>query len=220
MLSPVLYLASQSPQRAFLLRKAHVDFVVVASTADENAILHDQPQVLAVERARAKARGARLSPQQLAAGATVVGADTVVALGRELFGKPTNRADAVRILTRLQGTSHTVTTGHCCVGLANDGSVANEAVGLAIAKVTMRAMEAAEIQAYVDSGESDGKAGAYAIQSTGDRFVVDVTGSWDTVVGLHLETVARLYRECTDRPLPNFTSQLSGGFPVLGGEGP
>jgi septum formation protein len=62
----------------------------------------------------------------------------------------------------------------------------------------MLPMSQADIEAYVASGESDGRAGAYAIQETGDRFVADLQGAWDTVVGLNVAMMARLYCECTD----------------------
>jgi len=198
-LEDVIHLASQSPQRAMLLAKAGVAFVVVPTTADEDAISASAPTALALERARAKALAAVLPDAQ--GEVVVLGADTVVALGRDLFGKPHDRADAVRILGRLSGTTHQVITGHHLV-LRVGGQITAEASGVAVAKVTMRAMSAAEIAAYVDSGESDHRAGAYAIQETGDRFVVDVQGNFETVVGLQVATVARLYRELTDRALP------------------
>ncbi len=195
----MIYLASQSPQRAMLLQRANLPFTVVTSAADEEQITHPAPQVLAIERARVKARGALIpagAPDGMA-----LGADTVVALGSTVFGKPTDRADAVRILSQLSGTTHSVCTGHCCVRIDAAGRPAGEAVALTVAKVTMRLLSAAEIQTYVDSGESDGRAGAYAIQEHGDRFVVDVQGAWDTVVGLSVATVMKLYRELTDRSL-------------------
>jgi septum formation protein len=146
-----------------------------------------------------------LEPAQRAVSAVVIAADTVVALGSELFGKPGDRADARRILGRLSGTTHAVSTGHCCAVMAPDGAITLQAARIAVARVTMRPLTAAEISAYVDSGESDGRAGAYAIQEHGDRFVTELEGSWDTVVGLNLAMVARLYRECTDQPLPGYT---------------
>ncbi len=185
-----------------LLTRARIPFTVVPSRCDEEAIRLPSPPLLALERARGKALGAMLEPAQLAGGAVVIAADTVVALGSELFGSPRDRADARRILGRLSGTTHAVYTGHCCALIAPDGSVATQAARIAVARVTMRPLTAAEIAAYVDSGESDGRAGAYAIQERGDRFVTELEGSWDTVVGLNLAMVARLYRECTDQPLP------------------
>jgi septum formation protein len=196
----VLLLASRSPQRAELLREAGVPFTVIASTCDEERITAANPQVLAVERARAKAREAQRPP-----GACVVlGADTVVALGNETFGKPHDRADAARILGRLQGTTHTVITGHCCIAFDAAGNETASAAGIALARVTMRAMRADEIAAYIATGEADQAAGAYAIQKNGDRFVADVQGGRGTVIGLHLGTVARLFREVTDHELPGY----------------
>jgi septum formation protein len=182
-----------------LLTRAGVAFQVVGSRCDEERVRVPQPQVLAIERARAKARAAVLEAAQLRAQPCIaVGADTVVALGHEVFGSPTDRADAVRILGRLQGTTHQVFTGHTCTAFAPDGGQLTEAVALASARVTMRPLTAAEIQAYVDSGESDGRAGAYAIQETGDRFVTDLQGGWDTVVGLNVAILLRLHQQCLD----------------------
>ena len=178
-----------------LLQRAHISFTVVTSSCDEETITAPHPQVLALERARAKAQGAQLTVEQRNdSRSMVVGADTVVALGMTVFGKPRDRADAVRILTSLQGTTHSVFTGHCCLRTKNG----QEASSIAVAKITMRPMSQDEIKAYVDLGESDGRAGAYAIQESGDRYVTDLQGNWDTVVGLNVAMVARLYRECTD----------------------
>jgi septum formation protein len=199
---PVLYLASRSPQRAMLLQRAAIAFQVVDSHCDETTVLHDHPQVLCLERARAKARAAVLTAQMRSRDVVILGADTVVALNGVAIGKPSDRADAQRILTSLQGTVHHVYTGHCCVFLGSAQHPANEAARIAVTRVTMRPMSPADIAAYVASGESDGRAGAYAIQETGDRFVAEMDGRWDTVVGLNITMVERLYGECTGLPLP------------------
>jgi septum formation protein len=128
----------------------------------------------------------------------VLGADTVVALGHAEIGKPRDRTDAVRLLGQLQGTTHSVFTGHVCIQFGADGLVVAEAARIAMAQVTMRPLSPAEIEAYVASGESDGRAGAYAIQETGDRFIADLKGGWDTVVGLNVAMTARLFRELTE----------------------
>jgi septum formation protein len=178
-----------------LLKRAGISFTVVASSCDEETITAPHPQVLALERAQAKAKGGLLSDEQRAnPNGVIVGADTVVALGTTVFGKPRDRSDAVQILSRLQGTTHSVFTGHCCLHPTNGQLASN----IAVAKITMRPMTLDEIKAYVDLGESDGRAGAYAIQETGDRYVTDIQGNWDTVVGLNVAMVARLFRECTD----------------------
>ena len=198
----MLYLASQSPQRSSLLSQAHVPFALVESACVEEEIHLPHPQATAIERAIGKARGVDLSQCELAAHSVILAADTVVILNNTLIGKPKDREDAKTILQSLQGTTHTVATGHCCLRPANGEHEAREAAGLALTKVTMRPMTAEEINAYVESGESDNRAGAYAIQETGDKYVVDMDGDFDNVVGLHLPTVERLFRQCTDADLP------------------
>lgn len=182
-----------------LLRRAGISFTIVDSRCDEDGIVAPRPDLLALERARGKARAAVLTPEQLASGPIVLGADTVVALGSVIISKPADRADAVRLLQQIQGTTHSVFTGHACVQFGADGRVVAEAARIAVALVTMRPLSLAEIEAYVNSGESDGRAGAYAIQETGDRFVLELKGGWDTVVGLNVAMTARLYREMTER---------------------
>ncbi len=197
----VIYLASQSPQRAMLLERASVPFTVIGSTGDEETVFSDRPQLLALDRAQIKARGAILPvAANGAANGVILGADTVVSLGMTVFGKPTDDADAMRILSALQGTTHSVLTGHHLIRVT-DGVLCSEASGISIARVTMRALSPDDIRAYIATGEHCGRAGAYAIQETGDRFVVDLQGSWGTVVGLSLSTVAKLYRELTDETL-------------------
>jgi septum formation protein len=186
----MLLLASRSPQRALLLTRAGIPFRVVASRGDEESVLHPDPAELALARARFKAESAEAA--DAAEGDIALGADTVVALGGRAFGKPSDRADAERMLATLQNSVHTVFTGHACVRLGHGGVIRARAHGLSATRVTMRAMSLDEIQAYVASGESDGRAGAYAIQESGDRFVERIDGPWDTVVGLHIEAVRRL----------------------------
>lgn len=193
----VIYLASLSPQRVMLLRRAGISFTQVKSRCDEDAIVAPRPDLLALERSRAKARGAVLTPDQIRTSSVALGADTVVALGNTIVDKPVDRADAVRLLSLIQGTTHSVFTGHALALFKPDGSVV-EAARIAVAQVTMRPLSLAEIEAYVATGESDGRAGAYAIQETGDRFVTDLKGGWDTVVGLNVAMTARLFRELTE----------------------
>lgn len=194
-----------------LLKRAGASFTVVASTGDEESVTGSRPQLLALDRAQVKARGAVLP-----AGAVgvVLGADTVVSLGMTVFGKPTDDEDAVRILSALQGTTHTVLTGHHLIRVT-DGVLGVEASGISIARVTMRALSPDDIRAYIKTGEHRGRAGAYAIQETGDRFVVDLQGSWGTVVGLSVSTVAKLYRELTDEVLPLASERDSSQLPRI-----
>jgi len=200
----VLYLASQSPQRATLLTRAAVRFTIVASGCREDDIVAPVPQALAIERARAKARGAQGVPD----GGIVLGADTVVALGREVLGSPADAAGCAAMLARLSGTTHQVMTAHCLWRAGSD----LEAVALSTARVTMRPLSAQEIADYAASGEGVGKAGGYAIQEKADRFVVELQGAIETVIGLHVPTVAKLWREVAEGGLPGYTGPTSTGL--------
>lgn len=199
----MLYLASRSPQRATLLARAGVVFAVVPCPCDEDTITLPVPQALAIERARAKARAG-----QAPAGGVVLGADTVVALGREVLGNPADPAGVAAMLARLSGTTHQVMTAHCLLR-AGGGP---EAVALSTARVTMRPLSVEEITAYAATGEGVGKAGGYAIQERADRFVVDLQGAVETVIGLHVPTVAKLWREVAEGVLPGYTGPTGSGL--------
>ncbi|MBM4046159.1 MAG: septum formation inhibitor Maf [Planctomycetes bacterium] len=181
-----LVLASASPRRRQLLAQLGCPFDVAVPEADEQLDASVSPRELAQRLARLKAESvAKTFPDAL-----ILGADTLVATGGELIGKPADRQDAVRILSRLSGTRHRVITGICILDAAS-GQTWQDAEET---WVTMRPMSRAEIEAYVDSGEAMGKAGAYAIQETGDRYVEKVEGSFSNVVGLPLELLARMLK--------------------------
>ena len=179
-----MFLASSSPRRRNLLRQLGRPFRVIRPSADE-AI---PPGLSAPEAAEALAvRKAESAAARLTAG-TVLGADTLVAAGGKIIGKPRDRAHAIEMLTRLTRRPHFVITGICLL----DARTGRRRAASDRTRVTMRRMTAAQIKAYVDSGEAMGKAGAYAIQETGDRFVERVEGSYSNVVGLPLELLSRL----------------------------
>jgi septum formation protein len=176
-----LVLASASPRRRALLEAAGIAFAVAAPGVDEEEPAHGEPHGVAQRNARRKAEAVE--------GAWVLGADTVVALGRRLLGKPRDDGEAAAMLRALSGTTHRVVTG---VALRTPGAMLVRSVET---RVTMRPLSSDEIAAYVASGESAGKAGAYAIQESADRFVDRVDGPFDNVVGLPVATVrARLAR--------------------------
>ena len=192
-----LILASSSPRRRQILSDAGFIYECADPGEAESAIAAaPTPEALAIVRARAKA-------QAVAAGlgppfpAVVVGADTLVALGDEVVGKPLDRFDAVSILTRLSGTRHRVISG-LCLWPAPAASGAGQIPALApkleavASWVSMRALSREEVEAYVATGEADGKAGAYAVQETGDRFVEKIEGSFLNVVGFPLEAFQTL----------------------------
>jgi septum formation protein len=108
-----------------------------------------------------------------------------VALDGRLFGKPADRNDARRILESLTGVTQDVITGITIY----EASTGRRVIDHAVTKVTMREMSEAELEAYLDSGEWAGKAGAYGIQGQADRFVTHTEGSFSNVVGLPVEQV-------------------------------
>lgn len=189
-----LILASTSPRRSELFAARGLSFRTISPDVDEDDDSGLPPDDLAVLLARRKSRAVA---SRLRSG-LVVGADTVVALGNDSLGKPVDAEDARRILRRLSGSTHRVVTGFSVIDAA-DGA---ERFGRRTTVVTMRTMSEAEIAAYVASGESDGKAGAYAIQETGDRFVERIDGPFDNVVGLPVEAVLTAAAELVFRKRP------------------
>jgi len=188
--TPSLILASSSPRRRELLARAGYRFEVVPPEAEEPARLGPTPAQAAVERARAKARDvARRFPDRV-----VLAADTLVVLDGDIIGKPRDPEDARRILRRLRGTRHSVLTAV----VVRFGEA--EEVGVEETAVVMRAVSDEEIDAYVATGEALGKAGAYAVQERGDRFIERLEGSYTNVVGLPMELVAEMLRKVGVRP--------------------
>lgn len=182
-----LILASASPRRRELLAATGRAFRVVPSDADET-VPDGMPPGQAAEHL------ARLKASAVAAKLTrgiVIAADTIVTSGSDIIGKPADRADAIRILEKLNRRPHTVITGLCLI----DARTGRRLSACDRTVVHMRHMERAEIEAYVDSGEAMGKAGAYAIQETGDRFVERIEGSFSNVVGLPMEVLERLLNQ-------------------------
>jgi septum formation protein len=190
---PRLILASASPRRRDLLQQAGVEFVVEPSEVDESLEGLMEPEVAAELLARRKA----LAVAELHRGepVLVLGADTVVALGSgsevQLLGKPVDAGDAARLLRSLSGSRHRVVTGVALVDCSS-GSCAS---AFERTWVSMRAIEPREVEAYVASGEWEGKAGGYAIQETADAFVTSLEeGGFDNVVGLPVALALGLLR--------------------------
>lgn len=185
--TPTLVLASSSPRRRDLLADLGVPFCVVEPPLEEPSrpAPLGRPSHLAEALAYFKAR----SVAETLGEEWVLGADTIVAVDGEVLGKPIDIQDARAMLRKLSGSRHVVITGIALLGPEGRRVLASCATW-----VTMRPMTDEELQAYLDSGEWEGKAGAYAIQETADRFVTNVEGSFSNVVGLPVEAVAALTR--------------------------
>lgn len=179
-----VYLASGSPRRRELLGQLGLECRVVSAPVDETARPGESAPDLVTRLALAKARAARALG--LAPAAPVVAADTAVALGGAIFGKPADQTDAARMLGLLAGRAHEVYTA---VAVADDRG---ERVELSRSEVLFRAIGAAEIAAYWRTGEPADKAGGYAIQGLGAIFVAGLVGSYSGVMGLPLFETARL----------------------------
>jgi septum formation protein len=190
-------LASASPRRRELLERAAVDFEVRPANVSERREPGEPPALfarrLALAKARAVARTAGARPPRL-----VLGADTIVVIDAEVLGKPTDAEHAVALLSRLLGRTHRVITAVALVESATQD--ARDAV--VESTVRMRPASAEEVRAYVATGEPLDKAGAYAVQGLGRRFVEKIEGSESNVIGLPLEETLGLLSEAGWRAAP------------------
>jgi len=178
-----LILASTSPRRRELLARLGVPFEVVAPRYEEVIDPHQPAEEQAARFALGKARSVA-QPD-----AVVIGSDTVVVVDHEILGKPVDRDDARRMLTLLQGRAHHVITAVALLAPGYpDHLIADTA------SVRMRPASLEEIRAYVETGEPMDKAGAYAAQGQGARFIERIDGDPTTVIGLPLQKLAAVLR--------------------------
>jgi septum formation protein len=195
MQTPPLYLASQSPRRLQLLQQLGVQPVLLVADDDEDAESLEavrrgeapEAYVRRVTRAKLAAACARLERRGWP-DAPVLAADTTVALGRRIFGKPADAGEARHMLAALSGRSHRVVSG---VAVAAGGQRRS---ALNVSHVRFARLARSTIDDYVASGEPFGKAGAYAIQSALAGWVSHLDGSYSGVMGLPLHETARLLR--------------------------
>jgi septum formation protein len=183
-----IVLASASPRRKDFFDLVGLRVEVRPSAVDEE-IRTDNPSRVPLQTTKQKLKVARAKLGSHFRG-WIVGADTVVALGREIFGKPRDRNDAKRMLRKLSGKKHKVYTGYRVQRA--DGK---HRQGVVETSVEMTAMTDSEIDWYLSTGEADDKAGAYAIQGKGGLFVRSIEGSYSNVVGLPLHEVITALRE-------------------------
>ncbi len=179
-----IVLASASPRRRELMGRVASEFHIFPADVDESAIPVKDPLEFAIAAATLKARtAAERFPE-----AVVIGADTVVALGLRILGKPTDRNDARAMLRALSGRRHRVITGLAFTTKAEDRLL----TGYDLTYVTFRELSDEMIDGYLDQGAFLDKAGAYAVQEVGDAFVARMKGDYDNVVGFPVEKVRRL----------------------------
>ncbi len=189
----VLILASASPRRSKLLAREGVAFEVLPADIPEESREGEAPidlaRRLAFEKADAVARRVGSEPDRW-----VLGADTIVVIDDQVLGKPRDEAHAETLLGMLVGRTHSVITGFAFVDSARamDRNAAH--IDACESRVTMRPAQAEEIRSYVATGEPMDKAGAYAVQGGGAKFVIEVEGSLDNVIGLPVADVVAQWR--------------------------
>ncbi len=189
-----LILASGSPRRRELLSMLGLSYEVVTSDVEEAADPDLAPSLMVEKLSLLKAAdvAARMGPDAL-----VIGADTMVFLDGNPFGKPKDQADAKAMLTALAGRAHDVLTGVSVVRTADAASVSVYEE----TRVHMKALTEEEMDRYIASGEPMDKAGAYGIQGLGSLLIERIEGDYFNVVGLPLCRLARLLAEEFDFPL-------------------
>lgn len=193
--SGFVYLASQSPRRRQLLEQIGMRCEMLLAAADEDVesleamVAGELPRayVERVTRAKLKAAMARRSSRGLAA-APILCADTTVALGWTILGKPADVADAVRMLSLLAGRTHRVITS---VAVATG---TRTRLATSVSHVRFAPLSRARIERYVAGGEPFGKAGAYAIQGAAGAWIERIDGSYTGIMGLPLHETATLLR--------------------------
>lgn len=196
MAAPPLILASASARRRALLSAAGIPFEVEPAHIDEREAPGEAPASLVLRLAEEKARAVAGGRDR----GLVLGSDTIVVLDERILGKPRDAAHAVELLTLLCGRTHRVLTG---VALVAAGGAARGRRCVE-SRVTLRPADRAEIEAYVAGGEPLDKAGAYALQGEGGRFVSAVEGSRTNVIGLPMdETIEMLAEAGGPRPGPS-----------------
>jgi septum formation protein len=187
-----IILASASPRRRELLDQIGVSYIVHPVDINETPLSEESPQDYVK---RVAAEKSAVCTKIVNSGLPVLAADTSVVIDGDILGKPKNEADAVRMLSQLSGNTHSV---YSAVSMRKPGSLDEQGHSLIVSetKVKFKKISAKEIQAYWQTGEPEGKAGAYAIQGLASVFVESIEGSFSGVVGLPLfETAELLFKQ-------------------------
>lgn len=192
-----IVLASASPRRKELLKKIVKDFIVHPSKIDEKKIDEKDPVKFAIKAAVLKAKDVgEKFPSHI-----IIGADTIVALEDKIFGKPQNFEEAKNILKTLSGTRHRVITAVALYRKEDEKLMTDYEVTY----VTFKKLSDEEIEEYLKNEDFTDKAGSYAVQKVGDKFVEKIEGSYDNVVGFPTEKVKKMLEDFSS---PEFTVEI------------
>lgn len=176
-----IVLASSSPRRQELIRSLGVPYDIRASHADETTEPGLAPEAIVETLSLRKASAVYEALDRAERrDAVIVGSDTIVVLDGAVLGKPRDEADALRMLSALQGRTHTVYSGIACI----DGATGRSQAGHRETQVKMKAMDEARIRHYIATGEPMDKAGSYGIQGIGATLIEGLQGDYFNVVGL------------------------------------
>jgi septum formation protein len=182
-----IILASKSPRRKALLEQIKLKFTVDVSDIDESKIPYSTPNNLAKNLSKAKASAVSKKYKD----AIIIAADTLVVLGKEIIGKPRDKEDAIKMLRKLSGKTHTVITGFTIYDLQFEKKITKTVKS----KVKFKKMTDEEIKSYVKTGEPMDKAGGYGIQDKSAIFIEKVEGDFFNVVGLPIFSLCKeLYK--------------------------
>lgn len=185
-----IILASGSPRRKEILEQIGVAFTIVTSEKEEK-MTQKAPQELVKELSKMKAEDVA---ERVKGPAVILGADTVVAQDDMILGKPKSEEDAIRMIQLLQGKSHEVYTGVCILVKEADGTIRENNFAVAT-KVMVASMTEQEIEAYVATGETKDKAGAYAIQGKFAPYIKGIEGDYYNIVGFPIASVYQKLKE-------------------------
>jgi len=191
-----LILASASPRRREILQRLGIPFEVESPPGVDEEAIRGDGRTVSMRLSHLKAEAVRNAASRRNAGPPpiVLGGDTVVALGEDsgdVLGKPADRRNAREMLQRLSGRAHTVWTGVTVISARGDAVAEVEAT-----RVVFRSLSEREIEAYLATGDFEGKAGAYGIQGAASGLIEGFYGCYWNVVGLPLERTARLLSAC------------------------
>jgi septum formation protein len=182
-----IVLASKSPRRKELLTQIGLDFIVDVSEIDEDKFKNLAPQSLVKKLSRVKAEKVAKRHKN----AIIIAADTLVVLGKELIGKPKDEKDAVRILKKLSGKTHTVITGFTIL----DSKTKRQITEIVKSKLKFKELSNQEIKDYVTTKEPMDKAGGYGIQGKASVFIERINGDFSNIVGLPIFSLCKALKK-------------------------
>lgn len=187
-----IILASKSPRRKEILEKCGFRPTIVVSECDESQIKEKEPSKLVKELSYIKAHSVA---EKCVEGDVIIAADTVVAVGENILGKPKTKKEAREMIKSFAGKTHTVYTGVTIIYKKKSGEKEESFVDKA--DVTVSEMTNCEIKEYVETGEPMDKAGAYGIQGAFCKYIPKINGDFYTVMGLPMAKTFRKIKEMT-----------------------